>query len=186
MLHYHSGTSISRCSSTKPGTEIIYVLWPAVMCSLSSSKAEGHLKTQNNLSKFPDAPWQNLWAQKQSLGCQMQAKPLSALFHWHCRKRQVKKIAISTSVTHFEEEMMQTSLCICRVGWVPAEHKHRGSFSLHSPAPMQSTPSGCCRVCPWSEAVGGCERVAAPAASSSGCPWPPASCSALLCPVLEP
>lgn len=38
----------------------------------------------------------------------------------------------------------------------------------------------------WSEGVGGCEQVAAPAASSTGCPWPPASCSALLHSMLEP
>lgn len=40
----------------------------------------------------------------------------------------------------------------------------------------------------WSEALaaGGCEQVAAPAATIPGCPWPPGSCSALLHPVLEP
>lgn len=84
-----------------------------------------------------------------TIGCQMHIKPLPALFCWHCRKPkwQVKKIAISASVTCFEEGMMQTSLCICGIGWVPGECKRSGSFSLHSPAPMQSTPPGWCSVC---------------------------------------
>lgn len=88
------------------------------------------------------------------------------------------KIAISTSVTHFVKEMMQTSLCICRVGWVPAECKLRGSFSLHSSAPMQSTPSGWCRVC---HLVWGSGRMWASSSSCCQLHWVSLAPSFMLC-----
>lgn len=74
---------------------------------------------------------------------------------WKTTMPNKKKIAILPSITHFKEEIF-TRLCICRIGWVPADCKHSSASYLHSTAPTQRTPRGWCkdRCAVWSLSSG--------------------------------